>query len=126
MGQPAAAQGDHIVGTDTHLVVEGTTPTAVQMPFEGALAGGLSPDVSIAGRAAAVVGSTAVNTPPHLPTGGPFVRPPTNQAVVQAGSPTVRINGRPAARNGDAALTCNDPVDLPVGRVVAAGTVRIG
>lgn len=24
------------------------------------------------------------------------------------------------------ALTCNDPVDLPAGTVVAAGTVRIG
>jgi len=38
----------------------------------------------------------------------------------------VRINGKPAARSGDTALTCNDPADLPVGTVVAAGTVRIG
>jgi uncharacterized Zn-binding protein involved in type VI secretion len=45
---------------------------------------------------------------------------------VQTASATVRINRRPAARNGDTALTCNDPVDVPIGRVVAAGTVRIG
>jgi len=38
----------------------------------------------------------------------------------------VRIGGKGAARNGDSAVTCNDPVDQPVGTVVAAGTVRIG
>jgi hypothetical protein len=27
---------------------------------------------------------------------------------------------------GDTALTCNDPVPLPVGTVIAAGTVLIG
>jgi uncharacterized Zn-binding protein involved in type VI secretion len=36
------------------------------------------------------------------------------------------INGKPAARNGDTAMTCNDPADLPVGSVVALGTVLIG
>jgi uncharacterized Zn-binding protein involved in type VI secretion len=38
----------------------------------------------------------------------------------------VFINGKPAARNGDKAITCNDPADLPVGTVVAASTVMIG
>jgi uncharacterized Zn-binding protein involved in type VI secretion len=36
------------------------------------------------------------------------------------------INNKPAARNGDTALTCNDPADLPIGTVVAVGTVMIG
>jgi uncharacterized Zn-binding protein involved in type VI secretion len=45
---------------------------------------------------------------------------------VQSGSTTVRISGRFAARAGDPALTCNDPVDAPVGTVVAVGPVRIG
>jgi hypothetical protein len=31
-----------------------------------------------------------------------------------------------AARNGDTATTCNDPSDLPVGQVIAVGTVFIG
>ena len=39
---------------------------------------------------------------------------------------TVFINGKPAARSGDTAITCNDLVDLPVGKVVAKGTVFIG
>ncbi len=42
------------------------------------------------------------------------------------GSATVKINGKMAARNGDTAITCNDPADIPVGKVVAAGTVIIG
>ena len=42
------------------------------------------------------------------------------------GSATVTIGGQPAARAGDIATTCNDPADLPVGTVVAAGTVMVG
>jgi uncharacterized Zn-binding protein involved in type VI secretion len=38
----------------------------------------------------------------------------------------VKINGKMAARNGDMALTCNDPTDLPNGQVIAVGTVFIG
>ena len=55
-----------------------------------------------------------------------FQKPPTNTATVVVGSATVRINGKPAARNGDQALTCNDPVDVPIGLIVATGTVMIG
>lgn len=129
MGQPAAARGDRVTATDTHLMVmpDGSqVPTA--LPFSGAFADGLSPDVRIGGRAAAVVGSTAANQPTHapIPPALAFARPPTNRATVQAGSATVRINGRFAARAGDPAVTCNDPADAPVGTVVGAGTVRIG
>jgi uncharacterized Zn-binding protein involved in type VI secretion len=38
----------------------------------------------------------------------------------------VKINGKAAARMGDMAETCNDPSDLPVGTVIASGTVMIG
>ena len=128
MGQPAAKQGDRVVAVDTHIVVTPTGPVPLPHPFAGLINGGLSTDVKISGRPAAVVGSTADNAPPHLPTspGTGFQRPPANKATVQVGSPTVMINGKPAARNGDTALTCNDPADLPVGKVIATGTVMIG
>jgi uncharacterized Zn-binding protein involved in type VI secretion len=42
------------------------------------------------------------------------------------GSATVLINGKPAARNADPAMTCNDPADMPAGQVIAVGTVMIG
>jgi uncharacterized Zn-binding protein involved in type VI secretion len=128
MGQPAAKQGDRVTATDTHLIQAPgpTAPAPVPHPFGGVLDGSLSPDVTIEGRAAATLTSTATNTPPHLPQGGTFVIPPTNRATVVSGSATVTINGRPAARNGDQASTCNDPVPLPVGSVVATSTVSIG
>jgi uncharacterized Zn-binding protein involved in type VI secretion len=132
MGQPAAKQGDKVVATDTHIVMvpqgPSLVPTPLPHPFSGMLTGGLSGDVKIMGMAAAVAGSTADNVPPHLPTapGTTFQRPPANKATVQLGSQTVKINGKPAARNGDKALTCNDPSDLPAGTVMATGTVMIG
>jgi uncharacterized Zn-binding protein involved in type VI secretion len=130
MGQPAAKQGDQVVATDTHIVMipspGGPVPTPLPHPFAGQLDGSLSGDVNIEGKAAAVQGSTATNTPAHVPQGGPFQKPPSNRATVQLGSGTVLINGKPAARNGDKAMTCNDPADLPAGTVVTAGTVLIG
>ena len=130
MGQPAAKQGDRVTAVDTHIVMvpPPAPPAPLPHPFSGVLNGQLSSDVRIMGRPAAVVGSTADNAPPHRPTppGTAFQRPPANRATVSSGSATVLINGNPAARNGDRALTCNDPVDLPVGTVLAVGTVMIG
>jgi len=131
MGQPAAKRGDRVVAVDTHVVmVPGTppAPTPLPHPFSGVLSDGLSADVKISGLPAATVGSVANNTPPHVPTtpGTAFQRPPANKGTVQQGSATVMINGKPAARAGDKALTCNDPVDVPAGTVVASGSVRIG
>jgi len=93
------------------------------MPFTGVLDGELSQDVVIEDADAAIVGSTASNKPSHIPTGGIFQNAPSNQAEVQQGSCTVMINDKPAARTGDLAITCNDPVDLANGTVVAVGTV---
>ncbi|HYU34429.1 MAG TPA: PAAR domain-containing protein [Thermoanaerobaculia bacterium] len=129
MGEPAAKQGDKIVATDLHFViVPPGVPALLPHKFEGRLNGGLSDDVKIMKRPAATVGSTADNVPPHTPTppGTSFQKPPANQGKIQLGSTTVKINGKAAARNGDAAMTCNDPADVPVGKVEASGTVTIG
>ncbi|QNU65805.1 PAAR domain-containing protein [Ruminiclostridium herbifermentans] len=130
MGQPAAKQGDRIMATDTHIVLissgSGTIPTPLPHPFTGIIDGALSSDVTIMGKPAATVDSTATNTPAHVPQGGPFQKTPSNKGTIKMGSTTVKINGKMAARNGDMAMTCNDPSDLPVGKVVAAGTVTIG
>jgi uncharacterized Zn-binding protein involved in type VI secretion len=96
------------------------------MPFSGTLTTGLSTDVFIEGKPAATVNSIAINQPPHIPTAGPFQKPPTNQGKILVGSTGVFINGKPAARQGDQATTCNDPADMPIGQVMAVGTVFIG
>jgi uncharacterized Zn-binding protein involved in type VI secretion len=129
MGQPAAKQGDQVTATDIHIILipsPGPVPTPLPHPFTGIIDGSLSSDVKIMGMPAATVDSTAANTPPHIPQGGPFQKPPANRATIKLGSPTVKINGKMAARNGDMAMTCNDPSDMPVGTVMAAGTVLIG
>jgi uncharacterized Zn-binding protein involved in type VI secretion len=133
MGQPAAKQGDQIVATDTHIVMVPAppgppVPTPLPHPFAGIISGELSSDVKIMGLPAATAGSTADNTPPHIPTppGTTFQKPPTSKATIQIGSATVKINGKMSARNGDTAMTCNDPADLPAGKVIAGGTVLIG
>ena len=128
MGQPAAALGDKIVAADVHLIQPPgpTPPVPVPSPFVGTIDSGVSSNVKIQGKPAATVGSGATNTPPHIPTGGTFVNPPTNKATIISGSFIVLINGKPAARAGDTAITCNDPAPLPVGTVVATSTVLIG
>jgi uncharacterized Zn-binding protein involved in type VI secretion len=119
MPQPAAKEQDKIVATDTH-VVQGTP---MLMEFSGSLDGSLSPDVLIEHRWAAMIDSTATNTPAHAPVPD---HPPSNRGTIIQGSATVLINRRAAARDGDTANTCNDPADLPAGKVVATSTVIVG
>jgi uncharacterized Zn-binding protein involved in type VI secretion len=131
MGQPAAKQGDTITAVDIHIIMipaaaGAPVPTPLPHPFNGIINGGLSPNVNVMGMPAATQGGTATNTPPHIPQGGPFQKPPSNSATIIMGSSRVMINGKPVARAGDTALTCNDPADLPNGTVVATSSVLVG
>lgn len=132
MGQPAAKKDDQIVGVDTHIVMVPSAPspipTPLPHPFSGKINGNLSSDVNIMGKPAATVDSTADNSPAHIatPPGTSFQKPPADKGTIKMGSATVKINGKKAARNGDTAETCNDPSDMPVGTVIATGTVMIG
>jgi uncharacterized Zn-binding protein involved in type VI secretion len=124
VGQPAARQNDPVVATDTHILLVpspgGPVPTPTPLPFSGQLVGNLSPDVMINGLPAAVQGSIAQNMPPHIaPPPATFSKPPTNQGRVIIGSQTVLVNNKPLARVGDQVMTCNDPVDAPVGTITA-------
>ena len=131
MGTPIARADDLVLATDIHIVlVPAVAPVPTPLPhvFSGKLDGGLSTSVKANGRAVATVGSTATNQPPHIPTppGVSFQTPPSNRATVILGSANVLVQGKPAARAGDMAMTCNDPADLPLGSIVAASTVLVG
>lgn len=130
MGVPAAKMGDTVTGVDIHIIMipspGGPVPTPLPHPFSGKITGGCSTDVLIGGQPAAVIGSTATNAPPHIPQGGPFQKPPTNDGTVTGpGSPTVLINNKPAAKTGDQVMTCNDPAPAPTSAIVAVGTVLV-
>ncbi|MFH2036787.1 MAG: hypothetical protein ABIJ45_10325 [Candidatus Zixiibacteriota bacterium] len=92
---PAAKQGDQVVGVDIHIIMiptpGGPVPTPLPHPFSGIIDSDTISSVLIAGMPAAVVGSSASNTPPHIPQGGPFQKPPTNKAKIMMGSPNVFI-----------------------------------
>ena len=122
----AARANDSVTAQDTHIVLvpspSGTTPTPQVLPFNGRLVSGLSTNVLVNGRPVAVQGSVAMNQPPHIPVGGTFQKPPSNQGTVQRGSATVTANGKAVARTGDTVTTCNDPADLPAGQIVSGST----
>lgn len=130
MGKPAAKQGDRVVAIDKHVIMipspGGPVPTPTPMPFSGQVSGSLSSSVFIDSKPAAVRGSTAMNQPAHLPLGGPFQKPPSNQGTVDSGSDTVLFDNQKAARMGDLVKTCNDPQDAPNGTIIASSTVLIG
>lgn len=121
MGQPAARQNDQVTGTDTHLCVPPSgPPVPTPLPFVSLLKVALSTDVFINGLPAATQDSISHHTPPHIPPPSmTFSKPPTNQGRVIVGSQTVLVNNKPLARVGDAVMTCNDPVDAPVGTIAS-------
>jgi uncharacterized Zn-binding protein involved in type VI secretion len=132
MGQPAAKQGDQVLGTDIHIVmvpsVSGQVPTPLPHPFSGRLDQALSSNVTIEGKYAATVGSIATNSPAHVPTppGVSFQMPPANSGMVTTGSAMVTINGKPAARSGDTVDSCDDVGNRADSAIVAVSTVLIG
>jgi len=130
MGMPAAKKGDIVVSTDIHLVQIPTPsgPVTVPMPhpFKGELSKKLSKNVNIMGKPAVTKGSVVDNSPKHVALGIKFIKEPSNKGTVFMGSITVKINGKQAARSGDMVMTCNDPTDLPIGKIIASGTVMIG
>src|SRR5687768_16229795 len=105
MGLPAANGNSTVVAVDIHLVMVptpgGPVPTPLPHAFNGRIDGGLITSVKIGGQPAAVVGSTASNSPGHVPTppGTSFQKPPANKGTVFMGSATVKIGGKAAARS---------------------------
>lgn len=134
MRQPAAKQGDQIVATDTHFAMfpapSGEVAAPVPHPFNGIIRANVSGNVNIMGAPAATAKSVASDdTHLRIPPGASrFQKPPANEGQVNehSGSSTVFINQQRAVRHGDAADTCNDLSEPPLGKVVASGTVLIG
>ena len=131
MGAAAARLTDTVTGSDTHIVMvpspSGAVPTSLPgHPFQGTLTSAASSDVTIDGLAAAVVGTKATNSPPHvpLPPGTSFASPPSNSGEVSSGSSSVTINDKAAARQGDKVRTCNDPTDADTS-AITSGSAKV-
>lgn len=127
MGAPAIVMGDQITGIcPNHLIPAalGLPTPAPPMPFSAPMTLGTVPTVMIGGKAAAVMGTSGMNMPPHvgLHPADPFMAPPMQIGRIVAGSPTVMIGGKPAASASSTCTCCLVPGSL----VPSVMTVLIG
>jgi len=113
----AAKHLDPIVGLDMHMVQPPPPAPPIMMPIP--VAGYLidpndygSCKVRLNGFPPARAGTPGVICPPHIPPGGMFVKPPTNECEMFQGSSTVVFAGDAAASQGNPVLTCHD-VGMP-------------
>jgi uncharacterized Zn-binding protein involved in type VI secretion len=127
MGAPAIVMGDKITGIcPNHLMIGplGAPIPSPPLPFSAPITSGTVATVLIGGKPAAVVGSSGMNTPPHvgLHASDPFLAPPTELGNIVSGSPTVMIGGTPAATAQSTCTCCVAPGTL----VPSVVTVLIG
>lgn len=128
-GKQMAAQDDRVMGMDVHIMVipsgPSTTTSPLPHPFIGKLDDGLSDDVIIGDKKAAVKGSKAKHddsTHMQLPGTIKFQNNPKKEGEVTGGtSPTVKIDGKEAAVIGSLVTTCNDIGARNNSTVIAAG-----
>ena len=128
MGSPAIVVSDRIAGTCAiHQIpnpASGVPQPGPPKPFSAPLLQGLEATVLIGGKPTAVVGSSGMNTPPHvgLHASDPFMAPPMQVGRVVSGSPTVLFGGKPAV-NTSASVTC---CATPGALVPSQSTVLVG
>ena len=128
-GKQMAAQDDRVMGMDVHIMVipsgPSTTTAPLPHPFIGKLDDGLSDDVSIGDKKAALKGSKAKHDDSmhmQLPGTIKFQNNPKKEGEVTGGtSPTVKINGKETAVIGSLVTTCNDIGARNNSTVIAAG-----
>jgi uncharacterized Zn-binding protein involved in type VI secretion len=129
MGNPAVVMGDKIMGTcSVHQIPNpssGAPQPAPPMPFSAPLLQSVDTSVLIEGKAAVVMGSSGMNTPPHvgLHPADPSMSPSMQTGRVTKGSATVLIGGKGAARTGDPCVMC---AGVPGQMVGTATSVLIG
>lgn len=125
MGVAAGILGDKIVGAcPAHLMVGpmGAPVKSPPLPFSAPVTLMTATKVMIMNKLALVVGSKGLNLPPHIPPAihpsDPSMPPPMQFGLVMVGSPTVLIEGKPAAKLGSKCSLCTG---VPLGNLVATG-----
>lgn len=119
MGSPVIRMNDKITGTCAiHQVPNPASgapqPSPAPLPFSAPLLQGLETSVLINGQPAAVMGSSGVNTPPHvgLHVTDPYAVPTMQTGRVIKGSTKVLAGGKPLATVSGQATCCATPGSL--------------
>jgi len=108
---------DIVTGVDIHIIgipsPAGPIPTPLPHPFIGMVYDPMDfipfigATVMVNGMPRAQAGTGGKNVPPHIPMGGPFMKPPIgNECEVFMGSLTVNVEGEPFAKLGMPVLSC--------------------
>ncbi len=115
---PAAKHLDPVMGVDTHIIMiptpAGPVPTPLPHPYVGILLDPmdyipmLGTAIRVNGVPRAVAGTAGQALPPHIPMGGPFLKPPSNESEMFMGSATVNADGDPMSFAGLPVLSCQD------------------
>jgi RHS repeat-associated protein len=118
MGQPAAKHLDPVVGVDTHIILiptpGGPVPTPIPHPYVGMLfdpmdyVPKIGSTINVNGLPRAIAGTAGTALPPHVPMGGPFAKPPSNESEMFMGSSTVIAEGEPMSYAALPVLSCQD------------------
>jgi RHS repeat-associated protein len=114
----AAKHLDPLVGLDTHIILipspAGPIPTPLPHPYIGIVFDPMDyvpvfgATVYINGLPRGTAGTNGLATPPHIPMGGPFLKPPSNESEIFMGSATVLCDGEPQSFLGLPVLSCQD------------------
>jgi len=114
----AAKHMDPLVGVDIHIIMipspAGPIPTPLPHPYVGMVFDPmdyvpvLGATVYINGLPRGVAGSSGQALPPHIPMGGPFMKPPSNESEIFMGSATVVVDGDPQSFLALPVLSCQD------------------
>ena len=109
-------QFDIVLGVDIHIVQPPgpVPPVPIPHPFVGMVYDPmefvpiLGASILANGIPRAQAGTTVQATVPHIPIGGVFVKPPSNDGEIFMGSMTVPAEGEPFPSLGSPVLTCQD------------------
>ncbi len=113
---PALKHLDPIIGVDIHLIQLPAPgpPVPIPHPYIGMIFDVtdyipfIGATVKVNGLPRAKAGTSGQALPPHIPIGGTFIKPPTNESETFLGSATVAADGDPLVYAGLPILTCQD------------------
>ncbi len=117
-------QFDPVLGVDIHIIQPPgpVPPVPIPHPFIGMVYDPmefvpiLGASIMAGGIPRAQAGTTVKGMPPHIPIGGVFVKPPSNDGEIFMGSFSVPAEGEPLTFFGVPVLTCQDVGMMPIPR----------
>ncbi len=129
---PAAKHFDPVVGIDIHIIQPPgpVPPVPVPHPFIGIIMDPMDyipivgATVKINGLPRGLAGTQGIATPPHIPIGGVFVKPPANECEIFMGVATINCDGDALSHFGLPVLSCHCIGMPPIPRPRKKGAVK--